>query len=180
MLERPTAAAIAASPDVLDLLGPRERLIFRARDEAAILLAGESFGVPLPREACRFNVSGARSARWLGPDEWMLVVEDGAPEADIATIESAIGGLPHSLVDVSHRSVTLALSGPRAEDILASGCPLDLALASFPVGMCTRTILGKSEIVLARTGPETFEIDVWRSFASYVRLLLDEARREFV
>jgi sarcosine oxidase, subunit gamma len=180
MLDRQAAAAVTASPDMLDLLGPRERLIFRAHEEAAIRLAGEAFGVPLPREACRFNANGSRSARWLGPDEWMLVVEDGAPEADIAAIESAIGTLAHSLVDVSHRSVTLALSGPHAEDILASGCPLDLALASFLVGMCTRTILGKAEIVLARTGPATFEIDVWRSFASYVRLLLEEARREFV
>jgi sarcosine oxidase subunit gamma len=45
--------------------------------------------------------------------------------------------------------------------------------------MCTRTVLGKAEIVLWRTAPDIFRIEVWRSFAAYVWLFLDEARGEF-
>jgi sarcosine oxidase subunit gamma len=45
---------------------------------------------------------------------------------------------------------------------------LDLGLSAFPIGMCTRTLFGKAEIVLWRTGEAQFHIEVWRSFAGYV------------
>ena len=51
--------------------------------------------------------------------------------------------------------------------------------AAFPVGMCTRTLFGKAEIVLWRTAPRPFRIEVWRSFAPYVLGCLDEACREY-
>jgi sarcosine oxidase subunit gamma len=41
--------------------------------------------------------------------------------------------------------------------------------------MCTRTILAKAEILLWRTGDETFRIEVARSFAPYVVAFLAEA-----
>jgi sarcosine oxidase subunit gamma len=64
--------------------------------------------------------------------------------------------------------------------LLNAGCPLDLDLAAFPVGMCTRTVLAKAEIVLWRTSAEVFHVEVWRSFASYVTEYLAEAARELV
>ncbi len=45
--------------------------------------------------------------------------------------------------------------------------------------MCTRTIFAKAEIVLWRTAPDAFRIEVWRSFAPYVLGLLDEAIMEY-
>ncbi|MCJ8144783.1 sarcosine oxidase subunit gamma [Ancylobacter sp. A5.8] len=162
----------------LSLLGPAARLAFRSR-EAGIGPAGEAFGVALPREANRFGQSGSRFAFWLGPDEWLLLApgEDAAPLA--AAIEAATLGVPHALVDVSSRSVGIEIAGREAAFALNQGCPLDLSLAAFPIGMCTRTLLGKAEIVLVRLGPELFHLDVWRSFAPYVIGYLDEARREF-
>ncbi|HSI40661.1 MAG TPA: sarcosine oxidase subunit gamma family protein [Xanthobacteraceae bacterium] len=154
------------------------RLAFRGR-EAAIGPAGEAFGVALPRQACRFDAAGERRALWLGPDEWLLTAPDAEGPALFAAIEAATAGLPHALVDVGARSIGIEVVGPEAAFVLNQGCPLDLALDAFPVGMCTRTVLGKVEIVLLRTAPETFEIDVWRSFASYVWSYLIEARREF-
>jgi sarcosine oxidase subunit gamma len=84
---------------------------------------------------------------------------------------------PAALVDVSHRTLFFKLSGPHAARTINCGCPLDLDLTPFPVGMCTRTILGKAEIILWRTGVEEFQIGVWRSFAAYVRGLLEEGGR---
>lgn len=155
------------------------RISFRAADEAAIGKVGETFGVALPREACRSATSGGRTALWLGPDEWMLTAtgEDGADI--VAAIETALGEIPHALVDVSDRSLAFAVEGPQVEAVLTSACPLDLAVSAFPVGMCTRTVLTKSEITLRRTGEAAFVIDVWRSFAPYVWGVLEEARREY-
>ncbi|MCS0497629.1 sarcosine oxidase subunit gamma [Ancylobacter sp. MQZ15Z-1] len=174
---------LAAAPrDVavarLVALGPAARLVFRGR-EAAIGPAGEAFGVPLPREACRVNAADGRYALWLGPDEWMLLALDTDPAPIFAAIEAATAGLPHALTDVSARSTGIEIAGPQAAFVLGQGCPLDLSPEAFPVGMCTRTLFHKAEIVLVRTAPDIFHIDVWRSFAPYVWELLEEGRREF-
>jgi sarcosine oxidase, subunit gamma len=39
-------------------------------------------------------------------------------------------------------------------------------------------VLGKADIVLWRTGTDTFHVEVWRSFADYVSRFLAEAARE--
>jgi heterotetrameric sarcosine oxidase gamma subunit len=83
-------------------------------------------------------------------------------------------------VDVSHRDTALAVSGPRAGWVINAFCALDLHQVAFPVGMCTRTVLGKAEIVLWRTDVDMFHIEVARSFAPYVWACLEEARREFL
>jgi sarcosine oxidase subunit gamma len=89
-------------------------------------------------------------------------------------LEQALSPYPHSLVDVSHRQVALEISGRQAATTLAGACPLDLDLSQFPVHMCTRTVLAKAEIVLWRTAPEVFHLEVWRSFLSYAQDLLNE------
>ena len=144
---------------------------------AARAAAGEAFGVPLPATACRANAREGRAALWLGPDEHLLLSPPGDREALIAGLESALAGLAHSLVEVSQRQVAMRVSGPRASTILNTGCPLDLDPAVFPPGMCTRTLLGKAEIVIWRTGAEAFHLEVWRSFADYVLAWLREAER---
>ena len=74
--------------------------------------------------------------------------------------------------------MAIAVAGPGAEATLNAGCPQDLSLAAFPVGACSRTILGKVEIVLYRTAEETFRVECWRSFSDYVFTFLSEAARD--
>ena len=62
--------------------------------------------------------------------------------------------------------------------MLNAGVPLDLSLKAFPVGMATRTIFEKAEIVLWRTGEQEFRVEVWRSFAPYVLAMLQAADRD--
>jgi len=115
---------------------------------------------------------------WLGPDEFLMIAPETEATAVAADLAAALGTLPHSLVDVSHRQVTLELSGPRAEWLLGAQCPLPLDLRAFPVGMCTRTVFAKAEIVLWRSSTETFRMEVARSFTQYVVDLLLEISRE--
>jgi sarcosine oxidase subunit gamma len=169
---------IGADGVSLETLPPFARFIFRGPEGAAQAM-GDAFGVSLPREACRASIAADRVALWLGPDEWLLLAPVAGRHAVAAETAERIAHLPHSLVDVSDRQLGLRLSGHRAVTVLAGGNPLDLDLAAFPVGMCTRTVLAKAEIVLWRTGPESFHIEVWRSFAPYVRGFLREHMREF-
>jgi sarcosine oxidase subunit gamma len=55
---------------------------------------------------------------------------------------------------------------------------LDLHLSAFPVGMATRTIYSKADIVLWRTAADTFHVELWRSFVPFVWGLLEEASHE--
>lgn len=154
------------------------RFIFRGRPEA-VEAVGSAYGLALPRQACRAALAGTRVALWLGPDEWLLLLPESEAENCAAALTRALAGLPHSLVDISHRHVGLEVAGPRAATVLNAGCPLDLDRAVFPIGMCTRTLLGKAEIALWRTAERCFRIEVGQSFAAYVVSLLREALREF-
>jgi len=169
---------IAQGGVALTLLPPASRHILRGRP-AAIEAAGTAFGTALPQQACRAAVAGARAALWLGPDEWLLLAPEAEGPALAAALEQAMEPHPHALVDISHRQVGLEVAGAEAAAALNAGCPLDLDPAAFPVGMCTRTVLAKAEIVLWRKTPVTFHVEVWRSFAGYVWAFLTEASREF-
>jgi len=151
------------------------RLVFQG-GPAARLAAGKAFGVPFPETACRASVLGERAVLWLGPDEHLLLAPDGSQERILAELDSALSGIAHSLVDVSHRQVAIAVAGRAARNVLASGCPLDLDSAAFPVGMCTRTLFGKAEALLWRPSAEEYHLEVGRSFADYVRGCLREAQ----
>jgi heterotetrameric sarcosine oxidase gamma subunit len=146
----------------LAALPPAKRLIIRC-DASVLVMTG--LAVP---DTCRATTFGGNTLLWLGPDEFLLLVSDDAAPS-IA-----------NSVDVSHRDTALAVSGPRAAWVINAFCALDLHPAAFPVGMCTRTMLGKAEIVLWRTGADTFRVEVARSVAPYVWACLEEARREFL
>jgi sarcosine oxidase subunit gamma len=154
------------------------RFVLRGRP-AAIAAAGTVIGTALPQVACRAAVASERAALWLGPDEWLILAPSDQGAALAASLELAMAPHPHSLVDVSHRQAALEISGPAATAVLNSGCALDLDSEAFPVGMCTRTMLAKAEIVLWRTDALTFRLEAWRSFMRYLWRFLEEASREF-
>lgn len=161
----------------LTMKGPATRWVLQGSDTVFRVAAGV-WGVDFSPVACRARGNGARATLWLGPDEYLLW--DAAPDAlSIGDLERALGPHPHSLVDVSQRQVALELAGPHVATILNGGCPLDLSLEAFPVDMCTRTVLAKAEIVLWRTAPEIFHLEVWRSFLGYTQGILTEYGREF-
>jgi sarcosine oxidase subunit gamma len=157
-------------------LPPATRYVLRGNPQV-MTAAGTVLGLTISQAACRAATNGTVAALWLGPDEQLLL----APEAAdlVPTLAPALRDLPHSLVEVSHRQIALEISGPHAAAVLNAGCPLDLDLSAFPVGMCTRTVFAKAEIVLWRTDETVFHVEVWRSFASYVTEFLAEVAREF-
>ena len=168
----PDAVTVVPAP-------PSARFILRARP-AAIAAAAAPLGTALPVVACRAATAGAVAALWLGPDEWLLMAPEAEGPGLAARLAAALAGLPHALVDVGHRQDGLLLGGAAATMVLNAGCPLDFDPDAFPIGMCTRTVLAKAEIVLWRLGAQAFRVEAARSFLPYVRQFLEEAGREFV
>jgi sarcosine oxidase subunit gamma len=157
-------------------VGALSRFLLQGGPEARAT-AGHAFGLPLPEEACRASSAAGRAALWLGPDERLLLAPESEELRVRARLSAALQGVAHSLVDVGHRQVAIEVAGPRAVEILASGCPLDLDPGVFPVGMCTRTLLGKSEVVLWRRSVGEYHLEVGRSYSAYVLEWLGEAER---
>jgi sarcosine oxidase subunit gamma len=165
-------------PVTITVLPHATRLAIRGGD-AAVARMSLATGVDFPREACRSAIEGSRAVLWLGPDEWLLIAPDDSAEILVAAMNEALGEVPASIVEVSARNLAIEVAGPKAAEALNAFNPLDLDQAAFPVGMCTRTLFGKVEIVLWRTAPEVFRIEVWRSFAPYILGCLEEACTEY-
>lgn len=136
-------------------------------------------GLPLDLPINRFAVCGSRLAVRLGPDEWLLLGPEAETDVMAGEIERALAGRVHSLVDISHRQVGIAVRGPHAAAIVNAGCPLDLHPSRFPPGSGTRTVLGKAEIILMREDTERFRIECWRSYADYVQTFLLDAALDY-
>ena len=149
------------------------RVALRA-PQASLAALSSALDVTVPNAPKTSGRAGGRSVLWIGPDEWLVIDENGG---DLMGALAGAGVL-HSATDVSHRNVGIIVSGPGAELTLAAGCPQDLSLAAFPVGACSRTLFGKAEIIIFRTEDDTFRVECWRSFADFVFGLLAEGAED--
>lgn len=149
------------------------RISLRAGADAVAALS-KALGVDLPTRPKTTASRGARAAIWLGPDEWLVIDAGGGDLAGDCAKAKAL----HSTVDISHRNTAIEVSGAGAATALNGGCPLDLSDVVFPVGAGTRTLLGKAEIVLWRTGADAWRVECWRSFSPYVFDLLEAGARD--
>jgi sarcosine oxidase subunit gamma len=143
---------------------------------------GLALDLALPLEPNTVVRAGESTALWLGPDEWLLVAPPGR-ERDLETrIRDAAGDEPVSVTDVSAQRTTLLVAGPRARDVLAHGCPLDLHPRAFGPGRCAQTTLGRTQVVLvARDEPRAgFWVLVRSSFAGHLAQWLLDAATEYV
>lgn len=154
------------------------RFALQGEGEALRRVAGLC-GVAVPAAVNRADTSPAgRALLRLGPDEYLFLVEGDDHASLAAQLDAALTVEPASLVDVSDRQIGLRLDGEGAALALNAGVPLDLDIEAFPIAMATRTLFEKAEIVLWRVGADSFRIEVARSFAPYLRALIDLALRE--
>ncbi|MFJ6324986.1 MULTISPECIES: sarcosine oxidase subunit gamma [unclassified Rhizobium] len=157
----------------LTAAAPASRIALRAPADSVGGLS-HVLGLQLPTRSKTSASNNGRHALWIGPDEW-LVIDENSADLMGATASS---GVLHSATDVSHRNTAVIVSGPGAEATISGGCPQDLSREAFPVGACSRTLLGKVEVVLLRLDEETFRVEVWRSFSDYAFGLLSEAAED--
>lgn len=149
------------------------RMSLRA-PEGSVAALSKALGVTLPQKPKASAEKAGRAALWLGPDEWLVIDQAGKdPVVACAGVKAF-----HSAVDVSHRNVGVLVSGPGAEATISAGCPQDLSIGVFPVGACSRTVLGKIEVVVWRTGETEFRVECWRSFSDYAFAFLADAARD--
>ncbi len=143
---------------------------------ASVAALNKALGFALPQKPKTSSANNDVHALWIGPDEWFII----APEDNDILAKFAKVTAFHSAVDISHRNAALIVKGVGAADVINSGCPQDLSLTTFPVGACSRTIMGKTEVILYRTASDQFRVEVWRSFATYALDFIEDAIRRDV
>ncbi|NUP23921.1 MAG: sarcosine oxidase subunit gamma [Streptomyces sp.] len=143
---------------------------------------GLALDLQLPLQPNTVVRAGELTALWLGPDEWLLVGPPGSERDLESRVREAAGDEPVSVIDVSAQRTTLLVTGPRAHDVLAHGCSLDLHPRVFGPGRCAQTTLGRTQVVLvARDEPKAgFWVLVRSTFAGYLADWLLDAATEYI
>ena len=158
------------------VLSPVARLNLRIAT-ANLAAASAAFGLPLPNRIGQGVAKDGHAAWCLGPDEWLLHAPEAEQAAIVADFAKARAKAPHSLTVISDREFTIAITGPRAQELLSVACPLDLS--RMAPGTAKRTLFDSAQVVLIRDADDAFRIEVWRSFFPHVSELLEIAVREF-
>lgn len=175
LIDQAAMASPGAAPLTIRAAADTARFSLRIAP-AQLAAASAAFGLELPARIGAVAADGDKLAVCLGPDEWYLT----APLAEQEALESRFAELYatalHSLVDIGHREVSIAVEGPKA--VLALQSALAFDVAAMPVASGCRTLFDKAQIVLVRTAEEQFRIEVWRSFSEHAWGLLQAAARE--
>ncbi|TWE01593.1 sarcosine oxidase subunit gamma [Pseudomonas sp. AG1028] len=138
----------------------------------------KALGLELP-SALTLVANGDTSLQWLGPDEWLLIVPGGSEFEVEGKLRAALDGQHISVVNVSGGQTLLELSGPKVRELLMKSSSYDVHPKNFPVGKAVGTVFAKSQLVIRRTGEETWELLIRRSFSDYFWLWLQDASAEY-
>lgn len=158
----------------------RVQLEVRAGANLRASALDQALGMHPPTEVGAVASAGERHVLCLAPNWWLVTDEPELQprlECTLAETVRATGGVDVSAVDVSAQRTTLDVAGPRARDVLAHGCSLDLHPSAFGQDQCAQTMLARAQVVLQQLDDTpTYRVHVRASFADYLaRWLLDAA-----
>ncbi len=138
-----------------------------------------AFGTDLPCLANRMHSVGSRRALWLGPDETLLIADEGDEAALLSALAGALGRNHYAATIVSDAYCVLRLQGGQLRWVLAKGCSVDLHDSVFTAGHCAQSQLAHAAVILAAEPDGVSFLLVCRtSFADYVISWLKDAAIE--
>jgi sarcosine oxidase, subunit gamma len=174
----PVSALSGASYDgfaAVREIGPLGMITLRAKPgtpglEAAIR-AATGCGLPSVR---RITHAGDRSAAWMSPDEYLLVVPYATVAAALAALTQGLQGQHFLAVDVSDARAVFRIEGAKADQVLRKLSPVDFDTLEPDEIRRSRA----AQVAAAFWRDETgFTLVCFRSVAGYVMGLLGTSAR---
>jgi sarcosine oxidase subunit gamma len=151
------------------------------REPAAQQAVKDATGLDLPTTANTAHSEGKLSVLWLGPDEWLFVVDDPAPDAgpDLKTkLLGMLDGVFAQVVDVSGAQAVIGITGPDAREVLERAVPLDMHPRSFAPGQVKHTLFGRhTGVSLHLKDEQNLDLYCRRSFTEYVWRYLEDCAK---
>lgn len=119
------------------------------------------------------------SAVWVQPGSWLLV-QPWRAEPSLARVVEAACGRTASIVDLTGGKAVLRLTGPKARDVLAKGCRIDLHPRAFGPGCAAATVIGHVDTLLLQVDEApTFDLVVGSTYAASFLDWLEHAAEEY-
>lgn len=150
----------------------------RSKTDALTEAVRAVYGVDLPDKP-RLAESRNVAFAWTGPDQWLAMAEErGLPVLE-RELRAATTGLA-SIVNQSDGRTVIAVSGPKARDLLAKHVPIDLHPRVFALGDVAITHASHIGVILWRLdNAPTYELACFRSFADTLWRWLVHAGAEY-
>lgn len=155
---------------------PIRLLRLRGYDDAVLDALDRSLSVALPRAP---NHAAGADPRVIGlaPGEWMIV---GGAISDDLLLSAAAGAIIAHVANVGEGRVAYAVAGPRARDLIAKGCPIDLHPRAFAAGRSAQSVLAQVFVVIDQPSNDAvFHLYAEASYARYLELWFADAVLEF-
>jgi heterotetrameric sarcosine oxidase gamma subunit len=118
----------------------------RATSATARDAIGAALGQALPLAPNR-AAGAAPRVLWTAPDEW--VVLDASP-AQLDALATACAGELWHYADLTDGVAAFRLAGPRAAELLAAECPLELSDVALPPDHCAQSLFADIAILVDR------------------------------
>ena len=135
-------------------------------------------GTDLPVEANRFHQAGHRFIIWLGPDEWMIIAENGASDDITAELDTPEAGHV-AVVNISDALGAVTIEGPHARDVLAKNCAIDFHPRAFTKSMAVQSILSHAGVTILCLDDTKMMVIGRASFMPYILDLLCDSSVEY-
>jgi methylglutamate dehydrogenase subunit D len=153
----------------------------RGKWSALAKAAKEQFGTTAPAKP-KAMAAGDTTLIWSGPDQFLALAprKAGSPLHDASA--KSLAGIA-SISDQSDGRALIRIAGPKARDVLAKFCSLDLDPSEFPVGAAAVTSIDHTAATLWRgkdeDGAPVFFLLVFTSFAESLWHMMLDAGAEF-
>lgn len=127
-------------------------------------------------ETPRSHMIGDMTLIWTSPGQWLALSAD----RHLATRLAAEIGSIAAVSDQSDARAVVRVAGPRARDVLAKGCLIDLHPRAFGPGQAAMTAFGHINVMLRQLDDQpTYEIALFRSMAESFWHWLSASAAEF-
>ena len=136
-------------------------------------------GCAFPTAANRFSSAGQRHVVWLGPDEFLIICEEGKDEKLASTLENTLNTQQCAVTNITDALAAFHLKGAAVRQVLAKGCAIDLHPGSFKSGDAAQTLLSHAAVTMLAVADNELIVICRTSFAPYLHDWLLDAALEY-
>ena len=141
----------------------------------------KALGAPVPAQTGQTQATALGLCLRTGPQEFLLLNESNGPTAinTTALLRQHIAADVGSVADLSHARCQISIEGPRCVATLAKLFALDFRAAAFPAGEVKLSGTHHMPCALLRTGPHSFVLYAFSTYAFDTLATLMDAAREY-
>lgn len=135
---------------------------WHGQEKALIGAIHAAVGLKLPDGAGGGVATEHKAAFGFAPGKFLVVTQVEGIGAELQKLVPIETG---TVTDLSHGRTALRVAGPKSEWVLQKLYAIDFSLVAFPLGSGRSTAHHDVFTQVQRTGPDTFDLYIFRSFA---------------